>query len=122
MDQTLCLTCRKQVIPLVDGNCPGCGKGLVAPKPGYAPPPEREITYSKLKRTNDSKDAAIFNIVLGGIAIAIGGAVTWASYNAAVSNGGGWYIIGVGPLVFGLWRLLKGIAGLFTNEVDQTDL
>ena len=119
MAPTFCLTCSAKVVPLASGDGPTCGAGLVAPEPGDAPAPEREITYSRMSRTREGKEKAWIRCIGGAIFCALGVAYGWSTYHAAVANGGGWYVIPVGAVVIGGLWMITGLIGLFSDgEMD----
>lgn len=51
--------------------------------------------------------------LLGLILFTIGGILSWSSYNAAYSNGGGTYTVYTGLIVYGLFIIFRGILGMF---------
>ena len=110
-----CLKCSRNVVPRDNGNCPDCGAGLVAPKPGSLPEPEREITHSRLSRTREGKDKAWIRFIGGGIFCGLGVGYTWGTYHAAVANGGGWYVITPVAIVLGGYWMITGLIAVLSD-------
>jgi len=88
--------------------------GVNAPLQSYTPDP-RTTPYSPdsyaielaaaERRSRKQKD-----IVLGAILLGVGLLITVATYNSA-SQSGGTYFIAYGPMIVGVIRLFKGLAG-----------
>jgi hypothetical protein len=61
------------------------------------------------------REAAVRNMVLGGIICAVGLIITVATYSAA-SEGGGSYVVAWGAIIFGAIRFFRGLAGYSSSS------
>jgi ankyrin repeat protein len=80
------------------------------------------------KRAADEKEAqravraaanekALANIGIGALMFIVGMVVTIGTYSAASSgSGGGTYFLWWGPIIFGAWRILKGLGQLIAGD------
>jgi hypothetical protein len=57
--------------------------------------------------TNPKKDAAKFQMLIGAIALGLGGLITMASYG--MSEPGGKYILAYGAIIVGAWNVVSGL-------------
>jgi len=112
----LCVSCRS---PLATGAvlCTRCGTNqrtgtnvrtqvTAAPKPVSAP----RKTYS-----SGSSSSGMGNMLLGGVLVVVGLAVTIGTYSAA-SQGGGSYYIFWGPVILGGFRFFKGLGQMMSGD------
>jgi hypothetical protein len=56
------------------------------------------------------------DLTIGGIWLGVGLLITIASYSWAVTRGGGSYVIATGAIIFGAFRLIRGL-----KEADEVD-
>lgn len=56
---------------------------------------------------NPKKEAAKLQMVIGAIAVALGGLITMASYG--MSEPGGKYILAYGAIIVGAWNVVRGL-------------
>lgn len=55
--------------------------------------------------TREIQDLALRNILVGGVMFVVGLGITWASYSASHA----YYVIAIGPMLFGAFRFVRGL-------------
>lgn len=50
------------------------------------------------------------DVAIGAVAVVIGLFLTLGSYSAAASSGGGHYVLAMGPIVWGVVRIIRGLS------------
>jgi hypothetical protein len=107
-----CATCG-MVVPASQAAGPRCLR-CVQPAP-QAAPPVAEPFYDQALELELLRDAersrARGDIATGLVVLAIGLVITGITYGSA-SRAGGTYIIALGPIIFGLIRLFRGLSRL----------
>lgn len=99
---TLCTDCG---IALVDESALGTAATAQAVSAWHD---ERERLAASDAKANTSAPGRL-DIVTGVALIALSAVLLMGSYMAAVSMGGGKYVIAVGPFIYGILRLVRGL-------------
>jgi hypothetical protein len=81
------------------------GRGLVEPQARGL------VTSTQLARTRTGTDTANLNLIIGGVLLVVGLFITIISYSSASNRGSGSYVIMYGPIIFGVLRIVRGLAG-----------
>lgn len=94
---------------MADGRCPSCGRMFADAGPHESPDVVQAIAQSNA-RSRAAGKAAERDLVIGGAFLAVGIVVTAVTYYGATGPAGGTYLVCWGPVLYGSFRFLRGLA------------
>jgi hypothetical protein len=100
-----CMFCKKQFLTKVGTNPTTCMECQLAQA-------KLEAAQHARREKSAHRGTAMGLIVVGLLLVGVGIAITAATHEAAVSRGGGTYVVAYGPIVAGVIALFRGLVRL----------